>query len=335
MTATGSLAGVPPTDPALPEVFGRSDAAAAGLTNGQISRRLRAGRWTRVRHGWFSPVGDLDDRARWLAEIVAELAEHRRPLVLSHAHAARAWGWPEPLDGWGSLVFTDTSGAVRTGRVRIAVAPLDENEQVRGRLVVTSPARTVIDCARTLPPRDALAIVDAALRSGRVTPAALGAALERSRGWPGAPLARRVVGLADGRRESPLESWSAWAFNENGLAPPLWQVDVRDVGGVLLGRADAWWLEGVAGEADGRAKYRTRALSRGTGSLEDIEAVLHEERARETSMRRTGVPVVRWGARDVLSVVRARELAGYIDDQRSSAKAVPFHGSVHLPSLRR
>jgi len=131
------------------------------------------------------------------------------------------------------------------------------------------------------------------------------------------------------------ESWSAWAFNENGLAPPLWQVDVRDVGGVLLGRADAWWLEGVAGEADGRAKYRTRALSRGTGSLEDIEAVLHEERARETSMRRTGVPVVRWGARDVLSVVRARELAGYIDDQRSSAKAVPFHGSVHLPSLRR
>jgi len=113
-------------------------------------------------------VGDLDERARWRAEITAELTEHRRTLVLSHAHAARAWGWPVPLGGWGPLTFTDTSGPVRTGRVRIAVAPLDADERLGRRILVTSPARTVIDCARTLPARDTLAIADAALASGRV-----------------------------------------------------------------------------------------------------------------------------------------------------------------------
>jgi hypothetical protein len=322
---------VPPPDPDLPGVFGRAEAAAAGLSNGQISRRLDSGRWTRVRHGRFAPVGDLDERTRWSAEITAELTEHRRTLVLSHAHAARAWGWPVPLGGWGQLTFTDTSGPVRTRRVRIAVAPLHDDE-VRGtRILVTSPARTVVDCARTLPARDALAIADAALASGRVTPLTLEAALRRAKGWPGSRQARRVVEVGDGRRESALESWSAWAFDERGLARPVWQVDVRDVSGVLLGRVDAWWREGVAGEADGRSKYRTRALGRGDGDGSGFERVLHEERVREMQMRRTGVQMVRWEARDVLVAARATDLVAYIGGQLVAVRGLPFNGSVHLP----
>ncbi len=325
---------MPPRDPALPGVFGRAEATAAGLSNGQISRRLRSGQWTRLRQGRFAPVGDLDERARWQAEIVAELVEHRRTLVLSHAHAARAWGWPVPLGGWGPLTFTDTGGPVRRGRVRIAVAPLAADERVGSSILVTSPARTVVDCARTLPARDALAIADAALTSGRVTPLSLEAALTRVRGWPGARQARRVVRLGDGRRESALESWSAWAFDERGLPAPLWQVEVNDVDGELLGRVDAWWREGVAGEADGRGKYRTRALGRGDGDVDGFETVLHEERVREMRLRRTGVQVVRWEARDVLAAGRATELVAYIRGQLVSARGVPFYGSVHLPPRR-
>jgi hypothetical protein len=211
------------------------------------------------------------------------------------------------------------------------VAPLDEGDVVRwGPLLVTSPARTVVDCARTLPPRDALAIADAALASGRVTPASLALALARAKGWPGAPQARRVVALADGRRESPLESWSAWTFDEQGLPAPQWQVEVADAVGLPIGRGDCWWHEGVLGEADGRAKYRIRVLERGSASMEGYETVLHEERAREMQLRRTGLLVVRWEARDVLVPVRAAALAGYITTQLSAASALAFEGSVRL-----
>ena len=319
-------------DPDLPPAFSRAEAAAAGLTNGQISRRLQSGAWTRLRYGWFSSGKDLDEQRRWHAELVAHAAEHRRDVVLSHAHAARAWQWPSPLGGWGAMSFTVTAGSTRAGAVRILVAPLEPGEYVQwGRLLVTSPARTVVDCARTLPARDGLAIADAALASGRVTPGALARAVGRAKGWPGAPQARRVVALADGRRESPLESWSAWTFDEQGLPSPQWQVEVADAAGLLIGRGDCWWHEGVLGEADGRAKYRTRALERGSGSVDAYESVLHDERTREMRMRRTGLLVVRWEARDVLVPVRAVALAGFITEQRSVAAVLPFEGSIRLP----
>jgi hypothetical protein len=34
---------------------------------------------------------------------------------------------------------------------------------------------------------------------------------------------------------------------------PQWQVVITDAGGRFIGRIDAWWPEGVAGEADGRS----------------------------------------------------------------------------------
>jgi hypothetical protein len=231
------------------------------------------------------------------------------------------------------MSFTVTGGPTRVGAVRILVAPLEDDEYVQwGRLLVTSPARTVVDCARTLPPRDALAIADAALASRRVTPAALASAVARAKGWPGARQARCVVALADGRRESPLESWSAWTFHEQGLPSPQWQVEIADATGLLIGRSDCWWKEGVLGEADGRAKYRVRALERGPESLEGYEAVLHEERTREMLLRRTGLLVVRWETPDVLVPVRAGALAGHITTQLSAAAALTFEGSVRLRS---
>jgi hypothetical protein len=113
--------------------------------------------------------------------------------------------------------------------VKIRVAPLVEAQVVRmGRVEVTSAARTVVDCARTLPPRDALAIVDAALHRRLCTLAELGDACATMLGWPGTPQARRIVDLADGRRETALESWSAWSFREHGVPRPIWQVTLCD-----------------------------------------------------------------------------------------------------------
>lgn len=325
--APGTLPGV--NGERLPIVADRAAALAAGHTESAVTRRLANGRWTSLRRGAFSPYAELEADQRWRAEVVAAAGAFAGELVLSHAHAARAHGLPQPLGGWGPLTFTRTSGSRRRDTALVYVASLDPSDiTIFGRMPVTSLARTVIDCARTLPGRDALAMADAALRSGRLTAGDLGRTLQRQGHWPGVARARVVVGRADGRRESPAESWSAWAFAEHGVPAPLWQVEVRDARGALAGRVDSWWKEGVAGEVDGRAKYRLRALERGGVSADTLARVLDEERLREMAVRRTGALVVRWDPRDVLRAERADDLAGYLRDEL--ARAGGFTGRLYL-----
>ncbi len=297
------------SEPELPLVANRAAARVAGLSDAAVTRRLSSGRWTSLRRGAFAPRAELDVDLRWRAEVVAAQAAVGRPLVLSHAHAARAHGLPSPLDGWGKLTFTAASGPRRYGAVIVLVATLCELDVIRmGRVRVTTPARTVVDCARSLPPRDALAVADAALHRGLVTEAELGAALARQGRWPGSRRAAEVIALADGRRESPLESWSAWRFAQLGVPQPRWQVTVLDAEGVFLGRVDAWWPGGLAGEADGRGKYALAAEGR---PVDEVAAV-HEERRRETALRRTGAGLVRWGTVDVLQADRAARLGTHV-----------------------
>jgi hypothetical protein len=236
------------------------------------------------------------------------------------------------MGGWGPLTFTATTGpSRRRAGVRVFVRPLPGDEICGfGAVLVTSAERTVVDCARHLPPHDALGVADAALRRGDVTTRGLAAALARAAGTPGIERARRVVALADGRRESPLESWSGWAFASHGLAPAIWQATLLDHRGGFLGRADAWWEEGLAGEADGKVKYRLRALERsGIVDAEGLGGVLDDERRRERDMRRAGVAVVRWEARDVLEPVRTQQFAAHLRRELAVARTLaPFLGQV-------
>lgn len=73
------------------------------------------------------------------------------------------------------------------------------------RTAVTSPLKTVLDCARTLPFPEALAVADSALRSGLVGSEELTLAAGRLRG-PGVGAARRVARDADARAAGPFES---------------------------------------------------------------------------------------------------------------------------------
>jgi very-short-patch-repair endonuclease len=70
---------------------------------------------------------------------------------------------------------------------------------------VTSPLRTVLDCARTLEPAAALAVADSALRQWLVGPSGLRAAAQAVRGT-GRRRALWAAEHADPRAESPLES---------------------------------------------------------------------------------------------------------------------------------
>lgn len=70
---------------------------------------------------------------------------------------------------------------------------------------VTTPLRTVADCAATLPFDEALTIADSALRSRLIIPAQLAA---RAMDWParGRQRVSRVARHADGRSSGPIES---------------------------------------------------------------------------------------------------------------------------------
>lgn len=102
--------------------------------------------------------------------------------------------------------------------------------------------RTVLDCARELPVREALVVADAAVRSG-LARRCLQQAAETASG-PGSGAIRRVVVLVDGRAESPIESCLRL------LALPLATVDLQVwVDGV--GRVDMLLDGWLVVEADG------------------------------------------------------------------------------------
>ena len=148
---------------------------------------------------------------------------------------------------------------------------------------MTSPARTVVDVARTRPIRDALVVADAALRLRLATKDELEEVLEAARTWPGAPRARRVCRLADAGAESPGETLLRLDLLELGLVRFRLQVVVRGASGRRY-RADVRLEDlGVIVEFDGELKYD------GPGGRDALKA----EKRREDDLRLAGWAVVR------------------------------------------
>ncbi len=138
--------------------------------------------------------------------------------------------------------------AVDAGRRELA----DRDVVVLGdRLAVTTPLRTACDLARLLWRYDALAAVDGCLRLG-VDKSELADELRRFRGYRGVRQARVVVGLGDGRAESPGESALRLHWIEAGLPAPQLQIWVPDGDGEPRFRLDLGLEEEMlAAEYDG------------------------------------------------------------------------------------
>ncbi len=152
--------------------------------------------------------------------------------------------------------------------LRWSTTALDERERRAG---TTSPVRTVVDCARTLPFASALAVADSALRSGDVGRAELCHVADRTRA-PGIRKARRVVRLADERAANPFESALRAVVLQVGLTGFVPQLVVTGPGlfaCVDLGDPDAR----VVLEADGYAVHGTRrAFAADLGRHDDLQA---------------------------------------------------------------
>ncbi len=165
----------------------------------------------------------------------------------SHLSAARAWGWKVKHLPAVPVVTVPRNRKVETPRragidVRWAdLSPLDVDDHR------TARARTVVDCARSLPFDEALCVADSALREGRVERADLArAAVQSPR--TGRSRAVRVAACADGRAANPFESClRAIALEVEGLAvtpqlpvPGIGHADLGDPGLRLLIEADSF-----------------------------------------------------------------------------------------------
>jgi hypothetical protein len=151
-------------------------------------------------------------------------------LVVSHGSAACLHGLDQ-LQIPGRAVHVtkpDATAGRRTAIRHTYCAPIDPDEimLVNG-YRVTTPARTVVDIARTRSFEDALVVADHALRLGRATRAQLQAVVDRAPLRRGMRAARQVILFADGRAASAGESRSRLLIDRELLPVPELQLAIR------------------------------------------------------------------------------------------------------------
>lgn len=166
------------------------------VTKTQVRRALREGMVVRDARGRYS----LPGAAAGLR------AAHRLTAVASHLTAAMLHGWevktPPPLP----VVTVPRNRRVDpTRRTDVDVRWADLGGDETGDGLVTSPGRTVMDCAKDYPFDEALAVADSAIRHGALTQAEL---VRLAGAMPALHRATclRVAFAANGRAANPFES---------------------------------------------------------------------------------------------------------------------------------
>src|ERR1700693_2556856 len=160
------------------------------------------------------------------------------------------------------------------GGVRVRRVEVDDSEVVllRG-FKTTSLPRTLWDLITSLSLVEAVVITDMALQAGLIRHSPLREWIDRRAGRKGVDRARRVLELAEGRSESPMETRLRMLLVLNGLPRPQVQTTIRDERGSFLGRPDLYYREhrlGVEYEPGPRCAGSGRPQTRIPQSLADI-----------------------------------------------------------------
>lgn len=274
----------------------RQQLLARGFSPDEIKQMYRKGVLERPYYGIYAPALPPSDRLthrreRFLRHSIAA-AIQAPSCVVSHISGIAIHGLPLAQADLSTahLLRASPTGGVRRAGTWIHSGRISQEEIIRfGDIAVTSVPRTLIDLARTESVNNTVAIADAALFSQRVSVAELEAALVAAAGSHGVPRARRALALVDGRSESVGESLTRLRLGPLVPRTVDLQVDIFNVSGDHLGRAD-FGIEEAAllVEFDGEVKYRR--LRRPGESVED--AVIREK-IREDRLREAGFVVLR------------------------------------------
>ncbi len=238
------------------------DQALSVATPAELRRLLRRGTWRATPWPGVYVDGAVADPAA--AIVRAASLWLGGDLVACSSTAALLWGFdvhadaPPPGRPLHFLGPPDLDNRRLRG-LQVHPSSLGTDDAVRRRGVwCTPPARTACDVVRLGDPVDALATLDAALRSGWCTRGTLAAACLRQRGLRGVVRLTALVPLADGGAESPMESRMRWRFLVAGLPVPRVQVEIAGDG--RRHRLDLGWEDHLVGaEFDGLEAHMTRA----------------------------------------------------------------------------
>ena len=292
---SGRMPHVSRADPSgLPAIVTRGQALTAGMTDGEIRSRIERGRWHILASGTYLRTDIHGDDERDNEYARAETLHVLESLAAARHFAGGVVAFGSAALGHGMQLASGVPrhrelvvppgrwNGIRAGsRVRIANLDPADVLPVAGTLM-TTPARTWVDVARTSDLADALSAGDSVLRNTSVTLDELRAALERHPAKRGLRKVEQALPLLNPLRENPLESMSFAFFAATGLPLPECQVEIWDDES-FVGRVDFLWREyAVIGEADGRGKYHD-------------PNVLYAEKRREGRLRALGFIVVRWG----------------------------------------
>lgn len=280
-----------------PGMFSRAEALAAGYTDNHLRRGRAEGELFTIRRGYFVRTAlwrSFDAGARHLLLAEAIYRESGANTVFSHVSAAVLHGMPTWAVPLGQATFTvGRAYAGKHGRQRIlhsALLPKSDVTDV-GSFPVTTPARTVVDLARTLPLVPAVSLGDHALRTRLSTPDELTHALNGARNRTGIAKARRAVGSMSGRTCSAGETRSLLLLAELPLPQPLVGHWIFDADDILVGRASfVFPSAGVVGEFRGGGLYGADPVLPG----------LHDE-LRTQRLRELGWVVATWTWQDLAS----------------------------------
>lgn len=272
----------------------------------RLSRQRANGELAQLTRGVSVPIAAVERLAPWEVEVLrawvaSALGRVRQPLC--RASAARLWGVPV-LEGqvasgihalgW-SADATRMRGDIRYWATHDAAAHVVSLEGAR----LTDLPRTLAELAANSTFTEAVAAIDWGIRlrdraAGPLTNVdeiravadALGFARGRAR-------LERALAFADGRAESPGESWARVLMHELGFEMPELQHEYRLPDGRVFRTDFRWASIGLAAEFDGLAKYRSAELRAGRSA----EQVVIEEKEREDGVRTTGDRMLRlvWG----------------------------------------
>lgn len=241
-----------------------------------------------VRRGAFlaEPISERLGAHTALARAV--VSAHVTDVALSHVSAAVVHGFPLVAVNLHEVHVTPIAHQLRGGcrnRVHTHVNPLTwDDVATHDDLTVTSPLRTVVDCALLLPLDSGLVIADYALHEEQISLPELQNAVQHLPRRAGISIARQVAALADPLAESPGESRTRLIVVQGGYEVDS-QVDIFDHDGLFIARVDLHLRHHpVVIEFDGRMKYRLDG---------DQERAHWEEKIRHDRIDDTGRAVVR------------------------------------------
>jgi hypothetical protein len=214
--------------------FTTAEAAALGVSDSA----LRKGPWRHVfRNVWIHEALP-DDRETRVEAVRLVLGRHAFVCGLTAAWLygidARDHRWQLVWVGCPTGRRLRTRDGCYTREVTIDASDLDLFKGI----LLTTPVRTVYDCARWLPPAEALVVAEAFLRMGLVSVEEVSAYRNAHKGIRHVTRIDRLLEAIEPLSESPQETRLRYLLVGAGLPRPTAQFVVRDSGGDFVARLD-------------------------------------------------------------------------------------------------